>query len=814
MSTTAVSTRTASKRNLPFQPWAKPAPPPASLPWTRPTAWLALPDISSQQRAAGLVRIDEDGNFLAVTAAGAYTVDWGDGTTTNHNSGTTAYKEYNYADIADTGESELGYRQVIVQIYPQTGQNLTNLNFNVRHNRAGLNTTYIAGWLDLWVNCPNLTALTIGASTNPVCNKLQSVRVGTTACSVYSNLFVNLSALAVVDVADTSVSLTSTNSMFSACGSLTDVSLFNTASVTDMTAMFNNCRSLLTVPLFNTANVLFMDSVFNNCSALTAVPLFDTSKALQMTNMFSGCGSLTDVPLFDTSKIVFMTGAFTACFSLQTVPLFNTANVTSMSGVFANCVSLQTVPLFNTANVTNMASMFNGCVSLQTVPLFNTSKVTTMGSMFSNCPSLTDVPLFNTALVTDMNGMFNTCRSLTAVPLFNTANVTNMSSMFANCVSLQTVPLFNTANVTNMGTMFNGCVSLQTVPLFNTANVTNMASMFNGCVSLQTVPLFNTSKVTTMGGMFISCLSLKTVPLFDTANVTTITTMFNGCAALTDVPLFDTAKVPAMGNMFFNCVSLQTVPLFNTANVTSMTSMFSNCRNLSVIPAFNCNAITANNSQLTFIPPSVSVVNLLNIRTTISFTGCKLSAAEIAKICTNLTAGISSRTLTLTGNYGLDLVNRAGYNTTAGSTTVTQINTTGLATGMLVSGAAVSGNRSVTFQAAGNTVTRTAHGLTDGDRVSFVTITSTTGIVINIPYFVVNATADTFQVSDTEGGAARALTTNGNGNMISPNYITGITANTSITLSLPAITTTSNQTFVATAADYSLAQLKGYAVTT
>jgi hypothetical protein len=210
----------------------------------------------------------------------------------------------------------------------------------------------------------------------------------------------------------------------------------------------------------------------------------------------------------------------------------------------------------------------------------------------------------------------------------------------------------------------------------------------------------------------------------------------------------------------------------------------------------------------------VSVVDLLNIRTTISFSGCKLSKAEIEKICTNLVAGIASRTLTLTNNYGLDRVSRAGYNTTAGSATVTQTNTANLETGMLVTGTNISGNRAVTFQDTGNTVTRTAHGLANGNVVSFTTITSTTGIVTNTPYFVVNATANTFQVADTEGGAAKTLTTNGSGNMISPSYITAITANTSITLSLPAITTGTNQTLVATKADFSLAQLKGYSVTT
>ena len=68
-----------------------------------------------------------------------------------------------------------------------------------------------------------------------------------------------------------------------------------------------------------------------------------------------------------------------------------------------------------------------------------------------------------------------------------------------------------------------------------------------------------------------------------------------------------------------------------------------------------------------------------------------------------------------------------------------------------------------TFQDTGDTVTATAHGLSNGDEVSFATIVTTTGIVTRTIYYVVNATTDTFQVAATAGGAALPLTTNGSG---------------------------------------------------
>jgi hypothetical protein len=57
--------------------------------------------------------------------------------------------------------------------------------------------------------------------------------------------------------------------------------------------------------------------------------------------------------------------------------------------------------------------------------------------------------------------------------------------------------------------------------------------------------------------------------------------------------------------------------------------------------------------------------------------------------------------------------------------------------------------------AAPAVVTSTGHGLINGERVIFQTTgTLPTGITANTVYFVVNAAADTFQISATSGGAA------------------------------------------------------------
>jgi hypothetical protein len=67
-------------------------------------------------------------------------------------------------------------------------------------------------------------------------------------------------------------------------------------------------------------------------------------------------------------------------------------------------------------------------------------------------------------------------------------------------------------------------------------------------------------------------------------------------------------------------------------------------------------------------------------------------------------------------------------------------------------------NAPVTLDVTSSLVNRTAHGLINGSKISFYQLTNTTGIVAERVYYVVNATANSFQVSESAGGAAISLT--------------------------------------------------------
>jgi surface protein len=790
----------ATKRNIAPKQVSTSNPSTVVTPWIRNPAWTALPAMTgADNKFVGLHRVDTDSNFLALSAAGNYTVDWGDGSATeNINSGVVAQHQYVFTDaglantnapvtLTDTGDLVTrtahgylnGYTVSFYNIVSTTGLSEGQIYYVIS---ATANTFQVSATLG-----GSAVALTTDGTATLLPYKLAVVTVTPQAGQTFTTINVhkkhsqsglNAYSSGFLDIKIAGSSLTSILLGVSTAGGSTR--LIDFRSLEQVCILSNAMTGTSASYLFSTMTELQnVDLVFD--SALT-----DTSF------MFTFCTSLKIVPLFNTASVTTMASMFSGCTSLTSVPLFNTVSATSMNQMFNSCASLTTVPLFNTANVTDMTSMFNGCSSLPSVPLFNTVKVTSFTSMFQSCLSLTTVPLFNVAAVTaiNMSAMFSTCQSLTTVPLFNTANVNNMSSMFSGCPSLKTVPLFNTASVTNMSSMFTNCTSLTSVPLFNTASVTTMASMFSGCTSLTSVPLFNTiGTALTMSSMFGNCTSLTSVPLFNTASVTIMSAMFNGCSALVSIPLFNTANVTNISSAFAACTSLTELPLLNFANVTNTTSIF-------------------------FANPSLSKAAFSGNRTALSYSTCKLSETALTSIIDNLgTAITQGNTINISSNWGAVTPVSLTCTPTAGSTTITAASTTGVTVGMQWTGVGSPATTAIacTFTDTGDLVTKTAHGLSNGDEVSFATIVTTTGIVINKIYFVISAATDTFQVAATSGGAAVALTTNGTGTVRWRSVVTAVTTNTSITVSRPATATGSTSLAFRTLKTQT-ALLKGFAV--
>ena len=369
--------------------------------WTRPADWPAISSpVNGTQKIEGLFAvydIETGGNACAFTCAGAYTVDWGDGSASeDFATGVQAEHTFDYDDadftssmiagrssteavtFTDTGnlvnltahgfsDGQLinfasittttgistytryyiinstansfqiatakdsttvvalttdgsgslfvpEFKLTTITITPQSGQNLTSIDFNKRHSNFTSGQDIMCPWKDIMINGASLTSIIVGGGDVKTC--VEQCHIGQ-------------------------------------------------HSVTTTSYMFGSCYSLQSVPLFDLSSVTTTSYMFGNCYALQSVPLFDLSSVTDASSMFRYCYSLQSVPLFDLSSVTNASHMFRYCHSLQSVPLFDLSSVTTTSYMFGNCYALQSVPLFDLSSVTDASYMFGSCYALR-----------------------------------------------------------------------------------------------------------------------------------------------------------------------------------------------------------------------------------------------------------------------------------------------------------------------------------------------------------------------------------------------------------------------------------------------------------------
>jgi hypothetical protein len=403
----------------------------SSAAWVRPADWPALPTVqSTASRAVGLLAVVPGLQAVAlmVIVTGGYTVDWGDGSTTNHASGVTAEHSYTYATLG-TAVTSGGYKTAIVSVTPQTANHFTFFGFDYRPSVYTNGQATDTKWLDITFSGPACTSLTLfSAGTTMLASSLKQVTILSHSMTTMASRFKNLTALE-------------------------SVPLFNTASVTTMANMFQYCYMLRSVPLFVTTGVTSMANMFDGCYSLESVPLFDTANVLTMSSMFSTCGSLKTMPAFNTSKVTNTSNMFVSCNSLRTVPLFDTSKVTDANSMFSYCYSLESVPAFNMPLNTSMNSMFYGCLALTTVPALNSLLVTNVVSAFQNCKSLRSISMDASSIsvavgtflssVYSMNSIILTGMKLTFTVGALTLDATALNALYTSLADIKAYTITN-----------------------------------------------------------------------------------------------------------------------------------------------------------------------------------------------------------------------------------------------------------------------------------------------------------------------------------------------------------------------------------
>jgi hypothetical protein len=796
-----------------------------SYDWVRNPNWLALPTLSeTDNKVVGLVQITNYDNHvafkLATTDSTSYQVDWGDGTIDTWASNAVAWHEYIYTtyDIAGSTlvtHNGLEYKQAVIVATP-VSSTISQIDFRAANPNPNvtLSNTQSSLFLDIAINAPLCSALTfgnVGATFNhrlcerfilgknsisniiglfAYCTAIQSVYLHpTTPVAHLGFLFYGCVNL-VKAPAITSPINNALTSAFYGCSALRYVPSYNTTGATNFSQLFYGCSSLVSIPWIDTSSATTLESTFQGCISLVEVPRLDTRNVTTLSNTFNGCNSLQVAPFMDTSKVTTMANTFQNCSNLKYIPHYNTTLVTTMANTFVGCVSLKSVPNFYTPAVTSFAYTFFGCNSLRFAPTMDTSKATTLVSMFQNCFNLESVPLYDMTLCTTISNMLNGCYRLIKIPDFNTANVNVMDYAFAY-TGIETFPNISFAKATNCNFMFAYCTKLVSVPNLSFTNVSysQTSSMFANCTSLISVGDINagTAAIQLANSMFQNCTALKSVgTLTFTTYLQQITTMFSGCSSLQSLIFNSYTTINTMTAAFVNCSSLRKLG-FRPYN--NFTTTVSGCPNLSEIDTYG------------------QFGGALNIA------GCKLGKEALETLITNLRAAGLGNTFTITGNLGVKTPISTSISTTIGSTTASCTNTTGLTVGMQVTGtnSGTTTGATVSYTTGTNVFTLANHGFVNGD---IVTMTSSPGsITYYTPYYIVNSTASTFQLSATQGGAVLSVgATSSSGTIRYQQKIVSIVPNTSITFDKPfqqgAAGTRAFQLL-----NTSLAIIKGYTVT-
>lgn len=647
--------------------------------YVRPVDWLTLPTVSpTEQKVVMLVAVYPSSNVFTFSIDGAnFNIDWGDGTTETQADGTTNASlgldfvhEYDFNTIDPSTETASGYRQAIITITADVGQDVTGFYLATLNTASPIGNTpnYNMSYLDIVLSLPNATELYFNS---------KQILSG-------SNKAADLQQVNVLSSA-----VTSMNNMFRGLTNLQKISFVSSAQITSMNAAFEKCESLIEFGTFDvdTSTCTNFTSTFYDCELLAFTPDMDTSSGQYCSSFFTGCRSLREVnSAYDFSSAIGVTNMFFNCSSLIEIPAINLSSASSLNSVFQNCRNLVRIhsntvwPDFQTNNITNISYLFSGCYKIAELPSFNTSGVTTMEYFAYACYNLKEIPNYDTSSVQFFNYAFYFCTSLKEVSL-NFSSATSLFSAFRNCLNLQKVNILGqTTNCTSFGSTFNSCQTLRVAPDFDYSSALDMNFMYNNCNVLVEVPPINAPNVVDFAFMFQTCSSLREITL-NATSTNKDSDAFRGfvaaCNSLKELKgTLDCTGVENFERMFYQCSSLEKIPFLDFSDATNLQQVFDGAQSITSVdftpPTGACNYLSMfNNSESLKSFPDMDLANatslssmfreteslfdvsgLTNISKTISFFNSNLGRQDIVNMFNNLTT-VTSETVDITGCRGV-----------------------------------------------------------------------------------------------------------------------------------------------------------------
>lgn len=370
------------------------------------------------------------------------------------------------------------------------------------------------------------------------------------------------------------------------CSKLKYVSMRNASSNLTLAkgynGFFQGCRNLevLNIPE-DIGRISTLEDTFFMCYSLKNIDFSKCENQLYAINLgIYDCTSLKSLsnvkpPTLPDGSILLAAVKAHGNFNLEdaVVPTWKCHSL-----LLAGCPKLKDFEV-DSSIMSSTASMFNRCSVLKSAK-FNggLSSVTTASAMFQEC-GLRDFDFENANFVNLLNAsqMFM-MSNLHTIDLSLATKLNDVNQMCYNNTRLKTITLPSTATATQIRTdsIFRGCVALETVinpsPIFSHTHSTqsyNFYFAFEKCKSLVSLDLSDWN---------VDNTALYNVSPFY---------MFDGCSELTSVIIGGgiNPKLSSINYMFQNCPKLETVTFGPTVATSCVSSSYTflNCRSLDTV---------------------------------------------------------------------------------------------------------------------------------------------------------------------------------------------------------------------------------------
>ena len=273
--------------------------------WQRPSQWLAIPAVGASEEvfyglhAVWNTTVNPCALLCNGTGAG-YTVDWGDGTITNHTFNTKAEKNYVYSSLSSATEFR-GYRQAMIKVTPRAGA-VINL-INIQQRNSSFNYTYLSGWLEIknnfsvagasyssnsrQIDIDNMEFIWtkyLGSNGNATGNyessSLSKIFIGEINPSLAMFTYLSNTPNLVLQEGDIPSIITNSGSAFISNNSSSDLSWL---TLTNLNINMNTMSKLFKFPICS-KNHTTLDFAFNNLPCINYIPSINLSFVTTMSN--------------------------------------------------------------------------------------------------------------------------------------------------------------------------------------------------------------------------------------------------------------------------------------------------------------------------------------------------------------------------------------------------------------------------------------------------------------------------------------------------------------------------------------------------